>query len=442
MSFSDPTIDRIEASFKELVQDINLTSGATRTGWIFFLALQAYVVLALAGVNHRDLLLDSPVTLPLLQVQIPLKSFFLFTPAIFVLIHLGILIQHVMLARQCLELHRRVATFEGTGLFRAHRVRMHLHSYAFTQLIAGPQRGGLLSFFLSLLTWLSLGILPVLLLLGFQTAYLPNHDLEATWAHRVYLVLDIILLAIFAVFMRYPTLGFVGGFGRTIVDRPFSFLISFIFGVAAMFFSLSVATIPDEQMDRVMTALMPANLPGENAGGGQPRQAFLPTAVVFEGFVDPLSGRPAGFFSRNLVVTDADLIGDAALDSAKASINLRRRDLRYATLDRSDMRQADLTGALLNRASLREVNLAGARAEKAVFRGADLWRAQFIPASGGEPPVSGINLRGADLRNANLVEANLQGAELQGALLEAADLRGAQMDVEDVAEATRQGAKF
>lgn len=442
MSYGTPAIDRIEASFKELTQDVNLTSASTRNGWVLFLALQAYFFVALAGITHQDLLLNTPVALPLLQVEISLKGFFVFGPVILVLIHVGILLQHVMLARQARDLHERVTQFEGTGLFRNHRTRTHLHPYFFTQLIAGPQRSPFFAFFLAMMTWLSFGILPVLMLLNFQTAFLPYHDLDITWAQRTYLVLDILMLTIFAAFMRYPSAPFVTGFGRTIRERPRSFLLGFIPGVGALFFSLSVATVPDEKMDRAMTWLMPAPAVSLSADTRPPRQTFWLTALLFEGGVDVLSGSPAGLFGRNLVVTDTALVKDRGLPPEETSINLRRRDLRYGTFDRSDLHQADLTGADLTQASLREVNLIEAKANKAVFRGADLWRARFIPSTSPGRPVNPMRLRGADLRAANLAQANLMGAELDGALFEAADLRGAQMDTEDAAEALRQGAKF
>jgi hypothetical protein len=181
MTISDGTIDRIEAALKELAVEVNRTSASTRNGWVFFLALQAYFFVALAGITHRDLLLDTPISLPLLQVPIGLKEFFLFGPIILVLVHMGILLQHVMLARQARELHSRLSSFEGKSFFRTHRIRIHLHSYFFTQLIAGGQRSAFFAFFLSLMTWLSLGILPVVLLLDFQTTFLPYHDLQVTW---------------------------------------------------------------------------------------------------------------------------------------------------------------------------------------------------------------------------------------------------------------------
>lgn len=432
MALIDPMVERIEASFKELVHDVNATSAAARAGWVFYLILLGYFFLALSGISHRDLLLDAPVTLPVIQAEVSLRGFFIFAPLLPLLVHFGILTQHVQLARQCQELHRRAAIFEGAGPFRAHRARLHLSSYFFTQLIAGPQRGGLLAFLMALLAWLTFAVAPILLLLAFQTGFLPYHDLEATWLHRAYLVVDVMLVAIFAVFMRYPSLGFVRGFGRTLVDRPFSFLAGLILLVGAMFFSLSVATIPDEHMDRVMTTLMPEPVPGEEGGPAEPRLGFLPTVFLFERGADAMSGRPLGFFSRNLIVTDADLARESSAGPGATGgrINLRRRDLRYAVLDRSNLSRADLTGAVLSRASLRETDLTGARADQAVLRGADMRGARLVAQLG------------ADLRGANLSGVNLQGVDLESALLEGADLSGAQMDTAAAARAGQQGARF
>jgi hypothetical protein len=340
------------------------------------------------------------------------------------------------------ELHGRVSHFEGNGNFRTHRVRFHLHAFFYTQLIAGPVRSPFFAFFLLLLTWLSFGILPVILLLDFQSAFLPYHDLQVTWAHRFYLMLEIVILTVFAVFMRHPSLGFVAGFGRTIVERPASFAISLVLGLGAVFFSFCVATIPDERMDRIMTSIWPEAIDGQVADGLPQRQAFLPTARLFEAGADVLSGRPVGLLARNLVVMDQDLVRESAIDPGSTSLNLRRRDLRYGIFDRSDLRQADLTGAILTGASLREVNLIEVKAEKANFQRADLWGAQFVPQTSIERPYNAVNLRGADLRNANLPSADLREVVLDGVLWEGANLNGAVVTTDVYEEATRQGAKF
>jgi hypothetical protein len=265
-------------------------------------------------------------------------------------------------------------------------------------------------------------------------------------------------------------LGFVAGFGRMMIDRPVSFLLNLMLGAAAMFFSLSVATLPDEVMDRVMTPVLPVSIPGYGAERGLPsRQTFWLTSVLFDAGVDTLSGRPASPFGRNLVVADANLVKGNSFEAGETSISLRLRDLRYGVFDRSDLRQADLTGANLTRASLREtIFLADGKAEKTIFRGADLTRAQFASESEAAGPRKvGANLRGADFRNALLFEtrlfkadmrgasfqgadmrsalaerANFIGADLKGALMQGALLLYADMDPDDLEEAKRQGARF
>ena len=46
------------------------------------MGLIAYLLVTLAGVTHVDLLLNSPVRLPIINVEIPLFSFFLYQPAL------------------------------------------------------------------------------------------------------------------------------------------------------------------------------------------------------------------------------------------------------------------------------------------------------------------------------------------------------------------------
>jgi hypothetical protein len=437
-------VDRIEDTFKEMARDVNISSGAARNAWMFFMALLAYYVIALAGITHRDLLLNTPVKLPLLNVEIALRSFFLFGPLTLVLIHFGLMLQHAMLARKIHELHDRVRRFEGPGMFRTHRVRVQLHSYHYTQLIAGPYRSRSFAVCLSLMTWLTLVILPVMLLLHFQVTFLPYHDLTVTWMHRLFLVADLGVIATMGIFMRYPGKSFVIGFGANMAQRPGGFIGASFFCLSVVIFAHCIATVPDETLDRMMASIPGSRAPvpiGET-DSRQQRLAFWPTAILFEGGVDHLSGRPTSFFGRNLVVTDTDLVRDSQTGPDETSISLRRRDLRYGTFDRSDLHQADLTGALLTKASLRETNLIEIKAEKASLLGADLWRAQFLPQISEGRVMNGANLREADLRRANLQQANMQGAEMTGALLEGAELTGALLDPEDAAEARRQGARF
>jgi len=389
----------IDARNAALLADVNAASGPARNSWVVFVAVLAYFFITLAGVKHTDLLLNTPVTLPLLQVEIGLRAFFIFAPAVLLLMHFNLLLQHVSLSRKAREFHDRVSQHEGHAFHRTHRLRIQLHSYFYVQAIAGPSRSPLFSAFLHLMTVVTLLLLPLALLIYFQIVFLPYHDFEVTTAQRAYVLADFLIFAIFWIFLHYPGATYISGLGRSIISYPLSFLAMIVVWVAAMVFSFAIATIPGEGADRAMASIerfrtpVPYGMPP----GEAERFAFLPTAYLFEGPVNVVSGAADSIFSRNLVVTDTDVLRTAGAPDAGVSVRLRGRDFRYATFDRSDFSRADLTGTDLSEASLRGVRLENAVLRAARLTGADLTRAQLQSAD-----LSGADLRGAELQDANL----------------------------------------
>ena len=385
-----------------LLADVNTASAAARNTWVLFIAVLAYFFITLAGVTHQDLLLAKPVMLPILQVEIGLRAFFSFAPAVLLVMHFNLLLQHAVLSRKLREFHDRVSRREDVR-FRDHRLRVQLHSYFYVQAIAGPSRSALFSAFLHAMSGITLWLLPLMLLIFFQITFLPFHDQDITTAHRAYILINFIIFAIFGIFLRFPNLSYIIGLGRNIITSPVSFLGMMTIWVCAMFFSFAIATIPDEGADRAMRSIGSLAVPvpyGAEPGPAQ-RTAFLPTAYLFEGQVDLISGRTTSWFARNLVVTDTDLTQASDVPSEGTSIRLRVRDFRYATFDRSDFRRADLTGAQMSWASLRGTNFSRSRLIAADLVGADL---------------QGARLTGAELTGADLRRANLQGADLEQAV--------------------------
>ena len=98
-----------------LLASANEASGPARNAWLAFLGLLTYLMVTLAGVTHVDLLLNSPVTLPIVNVEIPLFSFFLAAPFLFLLVHLGLLVQHAMLAHKYQHFSAAIAVSEEGG---------------------------------------------------------------------------------------------------------------------------------------------------------------------------------------------------------------------------------------------------------------------------------------------------------------------------------------
>jgi len=457
-----------------LLEAVNESSETAHRGWLIFLGLMTYLVVAVAGVTHRDLLLETPVSLPILQVSIQLKQFFQFAPIILLLLHIGIVAQLVLLARKTLEFDHAIRLLEATDR-RNHPLRLELHNFFFVQAVAGAERSSVLSGFLHAMSWLTLVILPVVLMLYIQVVFLPYHDITITWTHRVALVLDITMLMLIGVFLMRAESSFFLAMARTTASHPVSFLATAMLLAFVALFSFGAATIPGETLDRLSRDLLGLDQPETTAATGDNRYLggfALP-------FVSPRSdGTLFGIFTRNLVVTDTDLVADKDVTPGEPTLKLRGRDLRYARLDRSDLHQADLTGADISNASFIGADLRGVwlqcadlnelllsdnreRAHCASARFADMSRARLDGAQ-----MVGIDLSGAKLEEAFLVEAELnfallvgtnfssahlekadltggvqaQGANFLIAALQGADLTGAQLQFADFSSAGLQGA--
>src|SRR5690349_2061877 len=95
-----------------LLEAVNRASDAANTAWLLFIALIAYLLLTVAGVTHKDLLLNTAITLPVLQVGIEMTRFFLFAPVVLVLLHLGVVGQLVLLTRKTLEFASSIRMLE------------------------------------------------------------------------------------------------------------------------------------------------------------------------------------------------------------------------------------------------------------------------------------------------------------------------------------------
>jgi uncharacterized protein YjbI with pentapeptide repeats len=387
-----------------LLDALNTTAARTNTLWLIFLALIAYAALTVASLTHRDLLLDAGIVLPLLQVRLDLVRFFLLGPAVLALVHLMMVVQLALLARKALEFDAALRLLESTDL-RSHPLRLELDSFFFVQALAGSERSRVLSALLHAIGWLTLLLLPLLLLLWMQMAFLPFHHPGVTAAQRLIVLADVAVLLLVGVFVMRAETTFFGAFLRSVLNRPGS--VVFALAVLAGAASLSLVT----------------------AGSGD--------------------GLLLGAFPRNLAVTDANLVSDPDRATGMRSVSLRGRDLRFARLDRSDLRRADLTGAILDGASLRNADLRGVQlgcADAAALQQADkramagCARAQDADFSGAR--LAGAGLAGADLRGAKLDDASLEGADLRRGVLPGATFERARLQRADLSGAALQGASF
>lgn len=450
MSAPSPTdeMDEHRPTKRTLLSALDASATSARFGALALSGLVGFYVVTIASLTHKDLLLNTPVMLPFLEVQIPLKRFFVFAPIFLLVVHSIVLVQHVML-RGTIQAFNHTLT---DGSAKDDPLRLELNSYFFVQAYAGPKRSALISGFLFSASWLTLVLLPVLTFLYFQVAFLPRHDWAVTWAHRVYLTIDLVLLFVMGTAILFPDKSIVSAPIHKLLYNPLLSVGVHSTILCALFFSYCVATLPDSAMDRFMRGLdqRAAQLRGKERKQDdvlsfvllkrdQELPAFWMTARFFGGRPNIITGSKTSLFARNLIVMNTDLVPDAK-KTAEVSLQLRGRDLRYARLDGSDLHRADLTGADLRHANLARANIKGARLHKADLRNsnlnwADIQEGDLSEANLQNATLRAANLEHADLTRADLREAMLSWAKMEEANLSRADMRGAIVSWADLDQA-------
>ena len=437
---------KLSEEVKGFLDEANTASDPARTAWLAFLALLTYVVVTLASVSHKDLLLNSPVRLPILNADIPLVGFFQYAPAMLLLIYLSLLVQHVILARKYRRFTDALAGYERNARTK-HVARERVHSYVFSQILAGPEANRITRLMTQLIVYVTFAVLPIVTLLYFQIKFLPFHEVGITYWHRFAVILGFAMLILLTPIMQHappkrkwdirlgPQAEAWEASGRQIA--LVLLLLPIVVG-----FSWLIATVPDEWIDRRLGFVAPVT-----AGIGAEGEAKLLNPIVRRLVYDriPEDGNK-GWWRRWLLSYRVLIVEDTDLGADDATIVLRERNFRYALLNRSDFHHADLTWAdlrgaqlwkslargrlndtQLQGASLKETELQGAQMSSAAMQGADLRGALLQGADLSYTKLQGADLRGAQLQGADLRSAQLQGADLQGAQLQDADLQGAEL---------------
>jgi uncharacterized protein YjbI with pentapeptide repeats len=408
-------------------------AGAAVGIWLSYLLALFYLLVAAAGVTHRDLFFENPVKLPFLNVDLPLKSFFWFGPALFLVLHVYALLHFVLLASKVGVFDTALRAQIADPKVRD-QLRRQLPSNIFVQLLAGPRevREGFTGLLLRLIAWITVVIGPVALLVLFQLQFLPYHDPSITLWQRIAVVIDLGLL-----WTLWPSVArgqAIREAWRGMKWKTFAPMASM--SLALVLFVFVIATFPGERLEDLA-----------RIRGTKSVHDFL-----VAGDVDLVARKPRSIWSNRLVLPQLDVIDRAKFDteskiaSMPMSVSLRKRDLRGAVLIGANLRSADFAGvdlrdARLERADLRSVDFTGAdlrdaRLESADLRGAKLACEQASlpqedsrkkPAGEDIPEESCVKLQNAALDGANMQGVSLRGAQIQGASLALTQLQGASL---------------
>ena len=385
--------------FGAIEKALNEAAGRLRNLWISYLLLSTYLMISVGSVTHRMLFLETPIRLPVLNVDLPLNGFFFVAPIIYLIFHVYLLLQLSLLAQRARDYNEAVGAF-GFEKKDENRLRQRIDSSVILQFIAGPEHDEYkrLGAMLALIAWVTMAVVPVLLLIFMQLQYLPYHHPWITWLHRVCVILDLVFLwAYWGEISR----------GRAILPKLRS--LGRVFNVGATFvvpiFVLCFAVYPGEAMHSFT-------------------KNGLAVSVLFERNTDDVEGGTAGWLANRIIVPDQDFVDDKVLSDIRKQENddgtnlqpgefkiansFRGRDFRGAVLDRADLRRSDLTGAKLDGASLIK-----ARLDRSKLDCADTRR---IAGAADE--------RMAEEKKNDFACVSLAGAALTGVHMELVSIRG------------------
>ena len=466
---SDAASFAAKATDLQALRDAVVDAAGVSTGlWLSYLFVLFYFAIATGAVTHRDLFLENPVKLPFLNVELPLKAFFVLGPLIFVVVHAYVLLHFVLLAGKIgafdVELEAQIAGDDVKS-----RLRRQLPSNIFMQSLAGPheERTGTIGFLLRLIGRISLVAGPIALLVLFQLQFLPYHNQPITMWQRAAVVIDLGLLWIlWPPIERGETARLRWSDFRQVKVQ--ALLLVSILPVLLVF---TIATFPGEwlQENLLSMPLVPTTWAAVLSGDERALQDWASLhELLVAGEVNYVTRKPQSLWSNRLVLPDFE-IGDRLKFDAEGkivispnSVSLRGRRLEGAVLVEAHLSRADFTGAWLDNADffradlrdakfecdksganctqLRRTLLVAAELQRASLKGAQMQDAALDAAHLQDAKLDGANLQsasfgGAELERASLDNAQLQDADLKYARLKDTALTGAQLDCAELEDA-------
>jgi hypothetical protein len=265
----------------ELQKALNEAAGKASILWTTFITFQLYLAIAFGSVTHRDLFLETPIKLPLLNVDLSLVGFFVVAPVLLLIFHFYLFLQLLGLAITAKDYNALLA-IDVPDVSDRQYVRRRLDVFPILRFLAGPrdQRTGFFGFSLRLIAWITLVATPVLILLQAQVTFLPYHREWIVWLQRVAVLIDLALIWYFWIQLRSDDDPING------VLRKAWMCLGGAGTLCLVIFSIYLATFPGEWIKTHLPEL----------------SSFQ--ALLFEGDVDIVSVRPRSVFSNRLVLSN------------------------------------------------------------------------------------------------------------------------------------------
>ena len=355
-----------------LCSAVNDASSRTTALWFSFLTFMAYLTMAVGSVTHVMLFRESPIKLPVLNVDLPLVAFFWIAPIFLVVFHFYLLLQTVILVRK-IAAYRQELDTQPLATTERERYSAQLDTFPVVQLLVGSEtmRGSFTAALLQFITVFSFAIAPILLLLQFQLTFLPYHHGWVTWLHRGAIAFDLGLIWIlwssikrgdgkirtpqllrdlktaFSSLLSTETVSQAPAkAGSALLTQLSRYPTATLCSVVTLVFSVFYFTYPSEAIGQFKVPC--------------PDRWVASSDCIFTSTVDMVIRKPRVPFP-NVLVLPGEKFADFGRANDHLELSVRGRDLEGAVLVGADLRNTDFTGANLNRANFADAKLQNAQ---------------------------------------------------------------------------------
>ena len=396
---------------ERLADSINDTARMARASLVLVMLVALYLSLTLLSSTDEQLLRESDVAVPQINIGVSIKTNYTIGPLIFLYLHIQTLFLLSVLAR-------KIRGFTETSAEKRHW--NWLSAFIFVQLFRPIDEHSRITsqvrrWLSMILCCISIAVIPVLLLIVIDLSFVRYQSVFITNSHHWILVLDVISVIMFSMYIIWlyekrirKTLCKNSILGN-IIDRSMLLLC-----VASMLLFLLVCilqfNIQPLQFDRSETANVRADIWKEDENKYLSKNLL---GFVLCDWLDVSCRYHIDVNGELLANPGIVLPDDTGTKRVHAErLDLAERKLRYACfrsteLHHVDLRSADLSGADFGSAKIYNSNLSNAELHDAIFADATLNSVDIAKAK-----LHGANLSGAELRNADIAGAELYGANL------------------------------
>ena len=394
----------------DIRDSVNEAARVARSNMIFMLVVSIYLAILIALTDDMTLLREGSISLPLMQVELPIVTFYMMAPWLFLLLHFHQLIRLSQLAEKVKSLKDHLQDSIDPDACRYQSTL--ILPFDFSRMMLSRNRPAWWIEFAIVSTLV--GFVPIFLLLCIQLRFVAYQNEELTVFHQIAVVLDIVMLTIFAKGLTresnpndklHATQG-----AKT---KAVLWIAYTVLSVVVILFSWCIAVVPDGYMeDRIGWRYLSAVAFGDWWYGTNKNVGEEPVRPM-----DNVDRRICG--SPHPQIGDEPGLGSGAWTQSEAGFLPFRRylDVRGVTISSSSplpeeiggLRAAseslELAWGRVDRLDLADRFLHRARFTKSVFRRVDLTRAKLL----------GADMDGAHFHDVNLERAILHDADIQWA---------------------------